>query len=174
MGREVRRVPADWQHPKDDHGRFIPMHEQSFEAAFKEWTESELSEWLEGRAHWALGEVTDYHGGWEPIPEKYAADKWEDYAGTAPTSPNPRDYMPDWPEEVRTHFMMYETCSEGTPISPAFATPEELAHWLADTGASSFGSMTASYGDWLRVCQGGYAPSAVVVNGQLKSGVEGV
>ena len=25
MGREVRRVPADWQHPKDARGRFIPL-----------------------------------------------------------------------------------------------------------------------------------------------------
>lgn len=22
MGREVRKVPADWQHPKDDKGRY--------------------------------------------------------------------------------------------------------------------------------------------------------
>lgn len=27
MGRELRRVPADWQHPKDDRGDWLPMHE---------------------------------------------------------------------------------------------------------------------------------------------------
>lgn len=25
MGREVRRVPAHWQHPKDGRGRYIPL-----------------------------------------------------------------------------------------------------------------------------------------------------
>ena len=76
-------------------------------------------------------------------------------------------------EGTATHFMMYKTCSEGTPISPAFATPEELAHWLADTGASSFGRMTSPYEAWLRVCQGGYAPSAVYDSQHgLRSGVE--
>jgi hypothetical protein len=78
--------------------------------------------------------------------------------------------MPAWPDEQRTHLMMYEDTSEGTPISPAFATPEDLAHWLADNGASALGSSTATYEQWLRVARGGWAPSLVadangVVNG---------
>lgn len=40
--------------------------------------------------------------------------------------------MPRWSAKKRTHLQMYETCSEGTPISPVMATAEELAHWLAD------------------------------------------
>lgn len=68
--------------------------------------------------------------------------------------------------------MMYETTSEGTPISPAFTSPEELARWLTDTGASAFGKDTATYEQWLRVCQGGYAPSAIYTSdGGLQSGV---
>lgn len=82
------------------------------------------------------------------------------------------DYTPDWPKEARTHFMMYETCSKGTPLSPAMETPEELARWLADNGASSFGNMTATYEQWLIVCLGDSAPSAVVKDGVLQSGVE--
>lgn len=27
MGRELRRVPGDWQHPKTEQGLWIPMHE---------------------------------------------------------------------------------------------------------------------------------------------------
>lgn len=46
-------------------------------------------------------------------------------------------------------WQMWETTSEGSPISPVFETPEALAHWLADTGASSFGWMTSSYEGWL-------------------------
>ena len=43
------------------------------------------------------------------------------------------------PIEERTHYQMYETCTEGTPISPVMETPENLARWLADNGASAFG-----------------------------------
>jgi hypothetical protein len=87
-------------------------------------------------------------------------------------APDKRDYMPDWPEDQRTHYMMYEDTSEGTPISPAFPTPEELARWLADTGASAFAGQTASYDAWLRIARGGFAPSAVLSGGVLQSGVE--
>ena len=38
--------------------------------------------------------------------------------------------MPQWPKHERTHLQMYETCTEGTPISPVRETPEELARWL--------------------------------------------
>lgn len=72
-------------------------------------------------------------------------------------------------------YQMWETVSEGSPISPVFPTAEDLALWLADTGASASGSMTASYEAWLRVCQGGYAPSLIGIPGQkLTSGVEGL
>lgn len=78
-----------------------------------------------------------------------------------------------WSAEEATHYMMYETTSEGTPISPDFSTPEELARWLADTGASAFADQTASYEGWLRVARGGYACSAVSVGGgSLVSGVD--
>lgn len=74
-----------------------------------------------------------------------------------------RGRMPSWPESERTHFQMYETTSEGTPISPALPTGEELARWLADHGASAFGTMTATYEQWLAVIRGAYAPSAVLL-----------
>lgn len=47
--------------------------------------------------------------------------------------------------------MMYENTTEGTPISPAFFSAEELAHWLEDNGASWFGDQLASYAAWLLV-----------------------
>lgn len=97
MGREVRRVPADWEHPRDERGKFIPTY------------------------------------------------SWD---------------MPQWPENEATHYMMYEDTSEGTPISPAFATKEELARWLTDTGASAFGRLTATYEQWLATIEIGFAFSA--------------
>jgi hypothetical protein len=72
-------------------------------------------------------------------------------------------------------WQMWETTSEGSPMSPVFATPEELATWLADTGGSTFGSMTADYATWLKMINAGWAPSAVMSSDTgLASGVEAV
>lgn len=151
MGREVRRVPADWQHPKYTAenapferaiGRYIPMLETGYAEAAAEFLEKANAEGLQ--------KALDYYG----------------------KAPEAHEYMPGWPEDQRTHFMMYEDTSEGTPISPAFATPEELARWLADTGASAFADQTASYEAWLRIAKGGFAPSAILTASGLQSGVE--
>jgi hypothetical protein len=161
MGREVRRVPANWRHPKDEGGDFIPLFGQCYTEA--------AAAWDEGREKWAEGLITDYEGGWESADGRNLRMTWEEWAGERP---EPQDYFPDWPEDSRTHFQMYETTTEGTPISPVMASPESLARWLADTGASAFAGMTAPYESWLRVCRGGYAPSGVVIDGEMTSGVE--
>lgn len=144
MGREVRKVPADWKHPKDEHtGRYKPLHEGRDYAPRKK-------DWLDTLAEKGLQETLEWNG----------------------NPPNREDFMPDWPEAECTHLMMYEDTSEGTPISPAFATPEELAHWLADNGASSFGKSTATYEQWLPTCRGAWAPSMVMDSNGIRSGVE--
>lgn len=68
-------------------------------------------------------------------------------------------------------YQIWETVSEGSPISPVFATPEELAHhmagkkWGADKGSS--------YETWLRFINGpGWAPSMVADSNGIRSGVE--
>lgn len=104
----------------------------------------------------------------DAIKEKGLADAIDYYGG----GPMSEDYMPDWPDAERTHYMMYETTSEGTPISPAFETPEELARWLADNEASAFSNDTATYEQWLRMIRGpGWAPSAFYDGESLKPGV---
>jgi hypothetical protein len=126
---------------------------------------------MENGAFQALFDGDGYQACAEDFLEKLNAEGLQaavDYFGGAPDQ---NDYMPAWPEAERTHFMMYESTSEGTPISPAFATAEELAKWLADTRASAFAGQPATYEQWLRVCNGGYAPSAVMQDGQLISGV---
>lgn len=177
-------VPADWQHPKDERGRYIPLLDQSHAEAVREWEEEELTEWVEGARLWATGfvktfkrvktieqvvEETKANRPYAPPPEPPTYEWW---AGDVPRKPEPTHYMPDWPESERTHFMMYEDTSEGTPISPAFATAEELARWLADTGASAFAGYTATYDQWLATIRRGSAISVVMENGVLKSGVE--
>lgn len=160
MGREVRMVPPNWQHPKNDRGSYIPLFPSGFEQC--------LADWELGKTKWAEGLRDDYHGGWTPIDAD--SGTYEEWDGEAPKA---EDYMPTFPEGTATHLMMYETTSEGTPISPAFATPEELAQWLYDHHASAFADQTASYEDWLRVAKGGYAPSAVIDPDKgLRSGVD--
>jgi hypothetical protein len=71
-------------------------------------------------------------------------------------------------------FQMWETTSEGSPMSPVFETREELAQWLVDNNASSFASQTATYEQWLNMIEQEWALSAVMENGVLKSGVEAI
>lgn len=165
MGREIRMVPKGWQHPKGDEGRYIPLLKGSFAHADAEWND--------GHAAWQRGEVENYTPGeskWRPKPA--SALDCASYTEWSGERPSPDDYMPNFPEGTATMLMMYEDTSEGTPISPAFETPEELAHWLADTGASAFGGMTATYEQWLSTCKSGWAVSAVLQNGHMMSGVE--
>lgn len=159
MGREVRRVPADWVHPRrEDAERSLqPMFGRSFAEAAKEWKEHLLA--------WEAGHNPFFD---KPRKDEDTEEFWE-YNGGPPD----RDYyLPDWPEETRTHYQMYETCTEGTPISPVMETPEKLARWLTDNNASAFGEQIASYEAWLRVVNGGYACSAAISEKGLESGVE--
>lgn len=130
MGREVRRVPKEWEHPKDGSEHYIPLLD-GYGDRLREFKEAIVKKGLE--------EALEYFGG-GPVKD---------------------DYMPEWPDEEKTHLMMYEDCTEGTPISPVFATPEKLARWLTDNRASAFGGMTATYEQWLATCNDGWVPSGV-------------
>lgn len=174
-------------------GNFIPKIETSYEIALQEWKDTDLPKWEEGKRLWDEGYILTYDK--DSYPDKVKV-KIEDYlekrrkenrevwnrvpdnpdyywwAGEAPDEPNPDWYMPDWKPEERTHYMMYENTSEGTPLSPAFAEPEELARWLADTGASAFAGYTARYDEWLSTIKRGSAVSAVIDGNGIRSGVE--
>ena len=173
MGREMRRVPKNWQHPTE----FSRNNDVRFKPLFEGPWEEHAARWDEDNWHWEAGE--DRHWGrngepdtWKAVDPDYLIDcpTYEEWDGPRPV---PEDYMPTWTPEEATYYMMYESTSEGTPISPAFETPEELALWLADLGASTFADMTASYEEWLPACRGSFAPSMVLVPGVgLISGVE--
>ena len=142
MGREVRRVPVDWEHPKK-YGK------DSLEPLYDGYGEA-LKGFRADVEKMGLGKALDWHGG-GPVSEKY---------------------MPDWPEAERTHYQMYEDTSEGTPISPPMPDPESLARWLVDNKASAFAGNPASYEAWLNIAKSGWAPSMVVTGGHIMSGVE--
>jgi hypothetical protein len=131
-GREVRKVPASWIHPRytaDDApfqqaiGRYIPLD-------------------------------VGYNGNacrWIDEAERDLQSALDNYGNP----PDKNKYMPEWRDEECTHFMMYETTSEGTPLSPPIDTPEHLAEFLVTTGACVFADLTATYDQWLKIINGG-------------------
>lgn len=90
----------------------------------------------------------DGHGGVEAYPGQRAErEAWE------PTDPPTGD-----------GWQLWQTVSEGGPISPVFATPEELARWMSSPeytwGANRHGQ--PSYESALAFVKAGWAPSLVV------------
>jgi hypothetical protein len=158
MGIKVRMVPPDWVHPED-------------ESLSEDFTQRH-ADWVETRDQFNNGMVRDWGSpldkAWKPKDARNAGVSLEEWAGSEPIA---SEYMPEWPAEVATHFMMYETVTEGSPISPAFATPEELALWLVDNNASAFGREGATYEQWLSTILRGFAPSAIITNNKIESGV---
>jgi hypothetical protein len=128
MGREVRKVPHDWQHPQRD-GRYEPLLD-GYEVNAAQWL-TEIKAWLRD------GEQGEHF-----------------WIGNPP--PNPEHYMlVGVPDGARTHLMLYETTTEGTPCGPAFATMDELCAW-AEKNATTFAHMTTTAANWKRMLDDGF------------------
>ena len=125
MGREVRMVPPNWEHPRytkedarrpEDVGTFRPCYDEDYESAAENW--------LRDIMLWRAGKHPEQEGGQCSYYKYY----WE-YDGP----PDEETCRSKFDAEA-TWFQLYETVSEGTPVSPPFATKEELAQYLADNG----------------------------------------
>lgn len=69
-------------------------------------------------------------------------------------------------------YQIWETVSEGSPVSPVFDTPEALAAWMAQNAEGV--DKGTSYSQWLAFIQGpGWAPSFIGTAEGLVSGVQG-
>lgn len=110
MGREIRQVPAHWEHPKDTNGKYIPMFDEYYEDACAKW-KAEFAEWEAG-----THEYQDDCEFWE-----------YDYP------PTEESYMPG-PKREHTWFQVYETVSEGTPVTPPFPSKKELGEYMERNG----------------------------------------
>lgn len=87
---------------------------------------------------------------WQPIEAEQWAEEWE------PEEPPSGDA-----------YQIWETISEGSPISPAFSNPRILAEWMANSSSSK---ITAD--QWLEWIVGpGWAPSGAIVDGTYKDGI---
>lgn len=153
MGREVRKVPANWQHPKDSNGEYIS-----------------LSDDYAGSMKYHLEEVNDYfkgvkeiitNGFTKPHDEKIMTlEYWYEYHGEEMSVPDPNDYMPngEW-------YQLFQTVSEGTPLTPPFEKKEELVDWLTnnkDFWGTQWSKEAA--GNLINV---GHAPSLIMTGGKL-------
>lgn len=171
MGREIRNVPPHWEHPQRPCGHnprckypnlkegyhSIPLYNRNYKKECEEWYKK------------AFEFKHDIH------------EFYHEYAGNPPDKDRYVEYGPDAKEN--TWVQLYETVSEGTPVSPAFATKEELADYLAENG-DYWDQRRRQEGSFMPcepwgkeaaykfVFGAGWAPSLVINNGKVMSGVE--
>jgi len=175
MGREIRRVIANWEHPKRDRGGYQPMFDRVASERFIEW----LKEFEDFKRDDLEKSAKEY--GYD-INDPYSA-----YCDWNGEPPDPHYYRPSWDESEATWWQVYETVSEGTPVTPPFETQDELIDYLVENGdywdqmrrnEKRGHFMSTSSDPWSRemaekfVKGPGWAPSAVIVDGVVKSGVE--
>ena len=114
MGREIRRVPIDWEHPRY-RGHYVPLFDQTYIEAIAEW-EAERTAFLNDPEEQARADM--------PFEKWHGAPPCRDY------------YRPEWLVGTATAYQVYETVSEGTPVSPVFGTEADLRNWLIAQGYS--------------------------------------
>lgn len=117
MGYEVRRVPPNWEHPKDSEtDEYLPLYDQDYE--------SKLAEWRHNQGLWNQGK------------HPYQSEEWCDpnrpFADYCEESPDPSSYRRAWLPGEATAYQIYETVTEGTPVSTVFLTEADLCAWLID------------------------------------------
>lgn len=163
MGREIRRVPPNWEHPKKERfdmrsGRRVegyqPLYDEPFAPAMREW----IQNW----EAWEAGTHEDF--------AKHSAE-CPNYWDWSSGPPDPLYYRPNWKDGEATWYQVYETVSEGTPVSPPFATQDELVDYLVANG--DFWDQKRGDAPWDRASAekfvkcSGWAPSMVIDNGQI-------
>jgi hypothetical protein len=138
MGRQLRKVAANWQHPKNENGNYIPLLDGKFS--------ERLAKWEEENEQWEKGFRDDWNGGWKPREADELNMTFAEWDGEKPVK---EDYMPEWKEEQLTHIQLYENTSEGTPISPVYLASEieKLCEYAAEN-CSTFADFKASKEEW--------------------------
>ena len=148
MGREIRRVPKDWEHPKmENDDCFQPMYDTDYDTAAEEWLR-DCKAWEDGTHEDCAEYKSEHRFFWD----------WE----TGP--PDMKYYRPKF--ENADCFQMYETVSEGSPVSPVFKSKKELEDWLVAVAGQS---RTAA----IKFCKDGYVCSGVYMHGVgYKEGID--
>jgi hypothetical protein len=138
MSKEIRRVPKNWEHPKNEDGKYIPLYNESFQTAF--------ADWYDGLQRWLNGQSEDYD-------DRFYTRDARGYTEYAGQSPDPEHYrIEDWTDEEAKCYQIYQTVSEGSPVSPVFENLEAMELWLIEQG---YGKQAAQ-----NFCKQGWAMSA--------------
>lgn len=162
MGRELLRVPPKWRHPKTSrYDRRLHRDVDDFKPLRSNF-EAALADFEDDVAKMGMEKATEYHGG----------------------GPRRSDYM-DFKGVEPTWYQVYETVSEGTPVTPPFETREELVEYLVENGdfwdqrrraEGPRGGFQMPCAPWSRksaesfVMGSGWAPSMVISGGVVRSG----
>lgn len=193
--RGEKRPPSRLHAPTE---RFIALYETPFSEAHATWVE-EKAQWEAG-THRTLIFSLKYHSpeGWvdrngvmqEPTPyviydpkdhdtviDEIFPTSMEELLAVYPYSqyasePTVKYYMPDFPKDAVLGYCLYESVSEGTPVTPVFATQEELIDWLATMGQDYDQVPLRLESAIAIVRQGGTFGSMMVVNNQLYNTTE--
>jgi len=129
MSRELVRVPPNYEHPRIiverwNGPRWVmkpTFHHTSYEDA--------LSEFEEKKARVGRGELDKYEECYRGKTSEETIANWlEDHS--APE----KDWYRNWKVEDATWFQLWQTVTEGGPVSPAFETKEELVEYLVRYG----------------------------------------
>jgi hypothetical protein len=149
MGRILRKVPANWEHPKNDNGSYKPMFDKFYGDA--------LNEWIENNKKWENGTHEDL------IKNPKLKDEYPFYAMWNGNPPDVEYYhTKKYNEEELTHIQLYQTTSEGTPISPVFKANEldKLCEYAAEN-CTTFASFKASKEEWYRILSDDFVHTTV-------------
>lgn len=187
MGREIRLVPPNWEHPKEKHYNFIkriseerymPKYDENYDEAVKEWNEG-IVLWNTGKHPDQINHREEIEAGkvWEGNlecfndPDYYSPEKGYNYWDNVGNPPTEEMYLP-YTEDECSWFQVYETVSEGTPVTPPFPTKEELVNYLVENG--DFWDQRRGDGGWNkesaeRFVKNEWAPSMIVSNGEIKT-----
>jgi hypothetical protein len=169
MGREIRKVAGGWEHPTRECPHWpqcnyrVPGPGRCYQPLYDEDFETRAREWKEGFAAWERGERPEYCSG-----ESRDLEYWE-YEGDPPDR---KYYRPKWSEDEMTHFAVYETVSEGAPVTPAFATKEELVDYLVEHG--DFWDERRGHGGWSRESAERFVGRGFAVSLMVTQTAEGV
>lgn len=152
-----------------------PMFDKSYVNAAEDW----LSEFDGLRADWETSSEREWY--------EHGLCHW----ASENSAPDPAYYRP-WSDADATWFQLWETVSEGTPVSPPFETQEDLIKYLAENG-DFWDQRRCKERDWETLWGGvagvsgwgqeraerfvlgtGWAPSFIIKDNKLMSGIEAV
>lgn len=133
---------------------YQPMMNRSYAEA--------ISEWIENHKLWEAGKHPNQLDGSAKGVRFYA--EWDGNA------PDVEYYRPDWKPEDMIWFQLYETVSEGTPLSPPFPTKKALVDWLSNN--KDYWNHTWTPEQAAAIVEHEWAPSGIMANGKMYTAEE--